>query len=233
MTTSRAARPATAPRKRGTAAPSPPVKRDVDHSLADRLLPLSAVKELAGIGKTMIYRKMREGTFPKCCKPGGASSRWSEREVVAWKEAVMAARGVTTEPPMPVEEVASPALASRTKAMDLTTGSGGWSNPSVPYFRLFMPYLLKRISVAGKRHAFLPLNRDYLPIGERDENAVPYARYMPSHGVYFARDPSKFAGIFWKIEGDHLWLYDDSPASRVTYFSRLEMLMTQRMEMVA
>nr|WP_242115913.1 AlpA family phage regulatory protein [Sphingomonas sp. JXJ CY 53] len=57
------------------------------------MLPLSAVKELAGIGKTMIYRKMREGTFPKCCKPGGASSRWSEREVVAWKEAVMAARG--------------------------------------------------------------------------------------------------------------------------------------------
>ena len=96
-----------------------------------------------------------------------------------------------------------------------------------------MPYLLKRISVAGKRHAFLPLNRDYLPIGERDENAVPYEHYMPSHGVYFARDPSKFAGIFWKIEGDHLWLYDDSPASRVTYFSRLEMLMTQRMEMVA
>lgn len=90
--TSRQPRAASAPRKRAPA-PATPVKREVDHSLADRLLPLSAVKELAGIGKTMIYRKMREGTFPKCCKPGGASSRWSEREVVAWKEAVMAARG--------------------------------------------------------------------------------------------------------------------------------------------
>ena len=95
MTTSRAARPATAPRKRPAAAPPPPVKREVDHSLADRLLPLSAVMELAGLGRTMIYKKMKAGTFPKCCKPGGASSRWSEREVMAWKDAVMAARGNT------------------------------------------------------------------------------------------------------------------------------------------
>lgn len=82
---------ATAPRKR--AAPPPAVKRQVDHSLADRLLPLTAVMEIAGLGKTMIYKKMREGTFPKACKPGGASSRWSENEVVAWKEAILAARG--------------------------------------------------------------------------------------------------------------------------------------------
>lgn len=92
MTASRTARPATAPRKRATAAPPPPAKREVDHSLADRLLPLSAVMELAGLGRTMIYKKMKAGTFPKCCKPGGASSRWSEREVTAWKDAVMAAR---------------------------------------------------------------------------------------------------------------------------------------------
>ena len=83
------ARPAPAPRRRAS---QPVVKREVDHSLADRLLPLSAVMEIAGLGKTMIYKKMREGTFPKCCKPGGASSRWSEAEVVEWKAAVMAAR---------------------------------------------------------------------------------------------------------------------------------------------
>ena len=67
-------------------------KREVDYSLEDRLLPLDAVMQIAGIGKTMIYRKMRDGTFPKCCKPGGASTRWSEREVRAWKDQVMAAR---------------------------------------------------------------------------------------------------------------------------------------------
>lgn len=66
--------------------------REVDYALEDRLLPISVVMEIAGIGKTMIYRKMREGTFPKCCKPGGASTRWSEREVVEWKDRVVAAR---------------------------------------------------------------------------------------------------------------------------------------------
>lgn len=58
----------------------------------DRLIPLPRVIEIAGLGKTMIYRKVREGTFPKPCKPGGSSTRWSEAEVRAWKENVLAAR---------------------------------------------------------------------------------------------------------------------------------------------
>lgn len=67
-------------------------KREVDYGLDDRLIPLDAVIQIAGIGKTMIYRKMREGTFPKACKPGGASTRWSENEVRAWREKVLAER---------------------------------------------------------------------------------------------------------------------------------------------
>ncbi|CAN5571642.1 hypothetical protein BH10PSE14_BH10PSE14_06150 [soil metagenome] len=67
-------------------------KLDIDYNVEDRLLPIDAVMEIAGIGKTMIYRKMREGTFPQCCKPGGASTRWSEREVRAWVAAVLATR---------------------------------------------------------------------------------------------------------------------------------------------
>lgn len=63
-------------------------KREVDYGLEDRLIPIDAVMQLAGIGKTMIYRKMREGTFPKACKPGGASTRWSEREVREWLDRV-------------------------------------------------------------------------------------------------------------------------------------------------
>ncbi|WP_426255767.1 helix-turn-helix transcriptional regulator [Sphingomonas sp. DC2300-3] len=51
---------------------------------ADRLLCLDEVKAIAGLGKSMIYRKMRAGTFPKACKAGGTSSRWSEREVQTW-----------------------------------------------------------------------------------------------------------------------------------------------------
>lgn len=67
-------------------------KREVDYGLEDRLLPLDAIMQIAGIGKTMIYRKVRDGTFPQPCKPGGASTRWSEREVRDWKTAIMAAR---------------------------------------------------------------------------------------------------------------------------------------------
>lgn len=67
-------------------------KREVDYGLDDRLIPLDAVMQIAGIGKTMIYRKMREGTFPRSCKPGGASTRWSEREVKEWRDQILAER---------------------------------------------------------------------------------------------------------------------------------------------
>ena len=50
----------------------------------DRLLNLHEVKAAVGLGKSMIYRKMRDGTFPQSCKAGGCSTRWSEREVQDW-----------------------------------------------------------------------------------------------------------------------------------------------------
>lgn len=53
---------------------------------SDRLLRLKEVKELTGLGKTMIYRLMREGRFPQQYKPGGYASRWSEGEIIAWRE---------------------------------------------------------------------------------------------------------------------------------------------------
>lgn len=52
----------------------------------DRLLRLSQVIEIAGIGKTLIYRLMRQQKFPQQFKPGGYASRWSERGVWAWRE---------------------------------------------------------------------------------------------------------------------------------------------------
>lgn len=52
----------------------------------DRLLKLSQVSEIAGIGKTMIYRLVRRGDFPQPFKPGGYATRWSEAEVTAWRE---------------------------------------------------------------------------------------------------------------------------------------------------
>ncbi|MEN2746444.1 hypothetical protein [Sphingomonas sp. T9W2] len=121
----------------------------------------------------------------------------------------------------------------REKASSLTIGYGGWTNPTPTFFRVFMPYVIQRVHTPGHKHAFLPLNRDYLPLGLRRDGSVTYADYMPTHGVFFARDPAKFADVFWEPEsGDQLWLYDDSPASRVDYFARLERLMSRQMDMV-
>jgi len=58
----------------------------------DRLIKIAEVVEITGFGKSMLYRWMREGTFPKPCKPGGAGSRWSLFEVRAWRAARLAER---------------------------------------------------------------------------------------------------------------------------------------------
>ncbi len=55
--------------------------------IEDQALKLDEVKAIVGLGKTMIYRLERAGKFPQRFKPGGWSSRWSEREVRAWWEA--------------------------------------------------------------------------------------------------------------------------------------------------
>ncbi len=53
---------------------------------ADRLLRRREVEELIGYSKNWIYRKIRNGDFPEPYRGGGASSRWSYREVADWME---------------------------------------------------------------------------------------------------------------------------------------------------
>ncbi|MFV0623457.1 helix-turn-helix transcriptional regulator [Sphingomonas sp. ac-8] len=51
---------------------------------ADRLIKLEEVKRRVGLGKSMIYRLIHEGTFPAPYKVSPGASRWSNREVLAW-----------------------------------------------------------------------------------------------------------------------------------------------------
>lgn len=60
--------------------------------LNDRLLKLEQVLEIAGLSKAMIYRLVREGKFPKPCKPGGIATRWVESEVREWRAEIQASR---------------------------------------------------------------------------------------------------------------------------------------------
>jgi prophage regulatory protein len=54
----------------------------------ERFMKLDEVKRRAGLGKSMIYRLIREGKFPAPYKLSLSASRWSEREIVAWIEEV-------------------------------------------------------------------------------------------------------------------------------------------------
>ena len=66
----------------------------------DRLLKLEEVKGIVGLGKTMIYRLERAGRFPRRFKPGGCASRWSEQEVLAWRDEQRIARAAYCRPPV-------------------------------------------------------------------------------------------------------------------------------------
>jgi len=58
----------------------------------DRLIPFARVEQIAGLKRTRIYAMIRAGTFPSPYKPGGAGSRWSEAEVLAWLASVKDAK---------------------------------------------------------------------------------------------------------------------------------------------
>jgi prophage regulatory protein len=51
---------------------------------SDRLLRLSDVMERTGLGRSTIYRKISEGTFPAPVKVGQAAVRWKESDLAAW-----------------------------------------------------------------------------------------------------------------------------------------------------
>ena len=59
----------------------------------DRLLRLSEVRTRTGLGRSTIYRKMRDGSFPEPLKIGARAVRWRESEIEAWLAARPRATG--------------------------------------------------------------------------------------------------------------------------------------------
>lgn len=67
-------------KKRPTGAGDPGLERD-----GARILRFKQVAVLVGLGKSSIYRKVQEGTFPKPIKLGSArASGWISTEVYGW-----------------------------------------------------------------------------------------------------------------------------------------------------
>ena len=50
----------------------------------DRLLRRSEVEAKVGFGKSALYKKMREGSFPVPVNIGSKAVRWRESELLTW-----------------------------------------------------------------------------------------------------------------------------------------------------
>ena len=59
---------------------------------APRFLRLSEVLQMTGMGKTFIYDRINDGTFPKQIQLGSRTVVWNEQEVTKWMEDRMASR---------------------------------------------------------------------------------------------------------------------------------------------
>lgn len=103
------------------------------------------------------------------------------------------------------------------------------------FFRFWMPYLFQKVEVDGVKWAFVPLNRNYVPLGMTTINHIAYQDYAISHGVRFSRNPADLQGVWDHFDrgGERLWLYGDGPKSRMTYFQRLEMIMARSLPILA
>jgi len=99
------------------------------------------------------------------------------------------------------------------------------------WFRYWMPYHLERLEDRHRRHVYLPVNRNYKPLGITASARVDYQTFR-QHAMVFATDPAKFDDIWTRREGG-LWLYNDSPDSRADYFARLERLFSRSVRLSA
>jgi prophage regulatory protein len=72
------------------------VDRVVDPALnAQRLLRLSEVSTMIGLGRTSIYRYVSEGRFPSPVNVGYRSVRWKLADVLAWRAHISESGGLT------------------------------------------------------------------------------------------------------------------------------------------
>lgn len=55
----------------------------------DRFLRLLEVMHITGLSRNTIYRRMREGSFPKQLRIGPNSVAWLQSDISAWMTSVM------------------------------------------------------------------------------------------------------------------------------------------------
>lgn len=72
--------------------------------MSDAILKLSSVSKVTTLGRTNIYKKIKEGTFPKPISLGPRAVGWLQSEIDEWIKGRVAARvpgatlGATSRP---------------------------------------------------------------------------------------------------------------------------------------
>ena len=71
-------------------------QRDV---MSPKLLRINQVLEITGLGRSTIYARVAQKSFPEPIKAGQRASRWIESEVTDWIEVqILLSRGEQHEP---------------------------------------------------------------------------------------------------------------------------------------
>jgi prophage regulatory protein len=60
----------------------------------DRLLTIKKIAAQTGISRSTIYRRMREGGFPKPLRIGPRATRWPESAIKVWLDGLRSSDGV-------------------------------------------------------------------------------------------------------------------------------------------
>ncbi len=101
------------------------------------------------------------------------------------------------------------------------------------WFRHSLPYTLHLMPGQRKKHTYLPLNRDYKPLGVVTMDHVRYEDYL-DRAVVFGTDPHRFTDIWIPWDARRLlYLYTDNNRSVRDYFERLGRLCMRQMLQVS
>lgn len=95
--------------------------------------------------------------------------------------------------------------------------------PSYGWSRFWLPYCFERMDAPDLgKWVYLPLNRNYKPLGTPPKSDwVKYEDYR-SHFIAFKSNPTNLEGVWFSMWGEsRLYLYNDNPDTCVDYFDRL------------
>ncbi len=94
-------------------------------------------------------------------------------------------------------------------------------------FRIWMPYQFVRLKSPPNRYIYLPVNRNYKPLGHASDKWANYEDFR-QQAVRFKKDPRKFEGIWDSSDpnGDWFYLYDGygGDSQLREYYVRLKIL---------